>query len=71
MKLNIHFNIDINLEEISSEEIKPTEKRSNLIQRLLKAAKAGTLAAIEQSLDHPVVSCVIAAVENLKQTGDN
>ncbi len=51
---------------LAGEAIEQIEQNPLLTQRLLSAAKAGTLAAIESMLNHPAASFVIAAVEDLQ-----
>ncbi len=43
------------------------EQNPRLTQRLLSAAKAGSLAAIESMLNHPAASFVMAAIEDLNE----
>ena len=52
---------------IAVEAMDVIEQDSSLTQRLLSAAKAGSLAAIESMLNHPAASFVIAAIEDLNE----
>lgn len=54
---------------IATEAIERIEQNPGLMQRLLSAASSGSLAAIEQMLNHPAASFLMAAVDDLKQTG--
>lgn len=53
---------------IAGEAVEEIEKNPQLTQRLLSAAKAGSLAAIESMLNHPAASFVIAALEDLQES---
>ena len=52
---------------IAGEAIDQIEQNPSLTQRLLSAAKAGSLAAIESMLNHPAASFVIAVIEDLNE----
>ena len=58
------------LQAIAGEAIEKIEQNPPLTQRLLSAAKAGSLAAIESMLNHPVASFVIAAVQPPERGGE-
>ncbi len=51
----------------AAEAMDVIEQDSSLTQRLLSAAKAGSLAAIESMLNHPAASFIIAAIEDLNE----
>ena len=51
---------------VAGKAIEKIEQNPQLTQTLLSAAKAGSLAAIESMLNHPLASFIIAAIEDLK-----
>ena len=51
---------------VAGKAIEKIEQNTQLTQTLLSAAKAGSLAAIESMLNHPLASFIIAAIEDLK-----
>jgi uncharacterized protein YjbI with pentapeptide repeats len=54
--------------KLASEAIAQIEGNPALVQRVLSAGKAGGIAALEQLLNHPAASFVIAAMEDWQQT---
>lgn len=54
--------------EIAIKTIEQIESDSTLTQRILSAAKAGGVSALESFLNHPAASFVISALEDWQQT---
>jgi uncharacterized protein YjbI with pentapeptide repeats len=54
--------------KLATEAIAQIEDNPDLVQRVLSAGKAGGVAALEQFLNHPAASFVIAAMEDWQQT---
>jgi translation initiation factor IF-2 len=52
----------------ADEIVEQIEANSALANRLLKATKTGGVAAIEQFLNHPAVSFIVAAIEDWEKT---
>lgn len=52
--------------KIANEAVDIIEQNPSLIQKLLSAAKSGTLAALDSLLSHPASSFVIAAIDDLQ-----
>ncbi len=52
---------------IAGEAIEKIEENPRLTKRLLSAAKAGSLAAIESMLNHPAASFLMAVIEDLNE----
>jgi len=55
---------------IAAEAIKQIEDDPSLMKRILKALKAGGVSALEQFLNHPAASFVIAALEDWQSTNE-
>ncbi|MFB2892078.1 pentapeptide repeat-containing protein [Aerosakkonemataceae cyanobacterium BLCC-F50] len=54
---------------ITTEAIKQIESNPTLLARIMSALKAGGVAALDSALDHPAASFVIAALQDLHETG--
>ncbi|MGK7928656.1 MAG: hypothetical protein AB4290_26045 [Spirulina sp.] len=54
--------------QLATEVVTRIESDSSLMQRVLSALQAGSVSALEQLLNHPAASFVIAALENWQKT---
>jgi hypothetical protein len=54
--------------QLATEAVTRIENDSNLMQRVLSALQAGGVSALEQLLNHPAASFVIAALEDWQKT---
>lgn len=54
---------------IATEAIKQIESNPTLLARLMSALKAGSVSALESALNHPAASFLIAALQDLQETG--
>ncbi|MFB2938339.1 hypothetical protein ACE1B6_24090 [Aerosakkonemataceae cyanobacterium BLCC-F154] len=54
---------------IATEAMKQIESNPTMLARIMSALKAGGVSALESALDHPAASFVIAALQDLQETG--
>jgi hypothetical protein len=52
---------------IAGEAVEKIENNPKLMQKIINASKAGSIAALESMLNHPAASFLIAALENLQE----
>lgn len=56
--------------QVATETVSRIEGNANLTQRVISAIQAGGISALEQLLNHPAASFVIAALEDWQKTSD-
>ena len=59
---------DAGREAIATETIRRIKNDPSMMSRVLKALKAGSIAALEQALNHPAASFTVAALEEFQNS---
>jgi phosphoenolpyruvate-protein kinase (PTS system EI component) len=59
---------DAGREAIATETIRRIKNDPSMMSRIFKALKAGSIAALEQALNHPAASFTVAALEEFQNS---